>query len=149
MSEADSYVAPGFAPKRFLKVPFARCPVGLSLGILSRKWSLLILRDIGAYRVDRFNRLLESIPGIAPKVLSTRLRELEAAGLIRKVETRRSPKLVRWDLTERGLDLVPVLMLVTAYQSKWNAALLHPGRPPMKVHEIYDRRAMRLLERML
>lgn len=136
-------------PRRYLKVRFDRCPVGLSLGVLGRKWSLLILRDIGAYRIDRFNRLLASLPGLAPKVLTTRLHELERLGLLRKVEERRAPRLVRWDLTERGEDLIPVLMMITAYQSKWNPELLHAGRPSMRVHEMYDRNAMRLLEALV
>jgi DNA-binding HxlR family transcriptional regulator len=142
-------VNPTPRPRRYLKVRFDRCPVGLSLGVLGRKWSLLILRDIGAYRIDRFNRLLDSLPGLAPKVLTTRLRELERLGLIRKVEERRSPRLVRWDLTDRGKDLIPVLMMLTAYQSKWNPEMLHAGRPSMRVHEMYDRDAMRLLHAMI
>ncbi|HTT34935.1 MAG TPA: helix-turn-helix domain-containing protein [Thermoplasmata archaeon] len=146
---AERCVNPTPRPKRYLTVVFDRCPIGLSLGVLGRKWSLLILRDIGAYGIDRFNRLLESIPGLPPKVLSTRLRELERLGLIQKVEERRSPILVRWDLTERGRDLIPVMMMVTAFQSKWNPELLHPGRPPMRVRKMYDREAMALLRGML
>ena len=145
----DACINPAFPPKRYVKVRFDRCPIGLSLGVLGRKWALLILRDIGAYGVDRFNRLLKSIPGIPPKVLSTRLRELESLGLIQKLETSRSPILVRWGLTDRGRDLVPVMMMITAFQSKHNPELIHPGKPTMKVHEMYDREAMRLLEAML
>lgn len=139
----------GLTPRRFLKVKFAQCPIRLSLGILGRKWTLLILRNIGVYRIDRFNRLLESLPGIAPKVLSTRLHELESAGLIRKTEVRRSPIVVRWDLTEQGLDLVPVMMMMGAYHSKWDPDTLHPGRSSMKLGELYDRQALALLRRML
>ena len=138
-------INPNPKPERFLTVRFDRCPVALSLGVLGRKWSLLILRDIGAYKIDRFNRLLRSLPGLPAKVLTTRLRELESIGLIRKTEVRRAPKLVRWELTAQGRDLIPVLMMITAYQSKWNPELLHPGRPSMRVHEMYDAEAMRLL----
>jgi DNA-binding HxlR family transcriptional regulator len=145
----ETWLNPRYPPKRWLKVPFAKCPVGLSLGVLGRKWTPLILRDLGAYHVERFHRLLETIPGIPPKVLATRLKELEAAGLIEKVEASRSPRLVRWDLTERGRDLLPALMLLTAFESKYYGELIHPGRPPMRVHEIYDREAMALLERLL
>jgi DNA-binding HxlR family transcriptional regulator len=145
----EACINPVFPPKRYLRVRFDKCPIGLSLGVLGRKWALLILRDIGAYGVDRFNRLLESIPGIPPKVLSTRLRELEALGLIEKVESSRTPIRVRWGLTARGKDLIPVMMLITAFQSKHNPELLHPGRPRMRVREMYDREAMRLLEAML
>ncbi len=136
-------------PKRFVKVRFARCPIRLSLGVLSRKWSLLILRDIGVYRVDRFNQLLKSLDGISPKVLGTRLRQLESDGLLRKVETRRSPKMVRWDLTERSRDLVPVMMMMGAFHSKWDPDVIHPGRARMRLSELYDREAMRLLRRMI
>jgi DNA-binding HxlR family transcriptional regulator len=145
----ESCINPAFPPKRYLKVRFSKCPVGLSVGVLGRKWTLLILRDIGAYGVDRFNRLLESIPGIPPKVLSTRLRELEALGLIQKLETSRTPIRVRWGLTDRGKDLIPIMMMITAFQSKHNPELIHPGKPSMKVHEMYDREAMRILEKML
>ena len=146
---SEACINPAFPPKRYLKVRFNKCPVGLSIGVLGRKWALLILRDIGAYGVDRFNRLRESIPGIPPKVLSTRLRELEMLGLIEKVEASRTPIRVRWGLTDRGRDLIPVMMMITAFQSKYNAELLHPGRPAMKVHEMYDLEAMQLLESML
>ncbi|MCI4338821.1 MAG: helix-turn-helix transcriptional regulator [Thermoplasmata archaeon] len=145
----ESCINPSFPPKRYLKVRFSKCPVGLSVGVLGRKWALLILRDIGAYGVDRFNRLLESIPGIPPKVLSTRLRELESLGLIQKLETSRTPIRVRWGLTDRGRDLIPVMMMITAFQSKHNPELIHPGKSSMKVHEMYDQEAMRILNEML
>lgn len=145
----DDCVNPGGSPKRFLKVRFDACPIGLSLGVLGRKWSLLLLRNIGAYRIDRFNQLRRSLPGIPPKVLSERLAELEAGGLIHRVETRRTPRMVRWDLTRKGKDLVPVMMMLTAFQSKWNAERLHPGRPPMRLAQMYDGPAMRLLGQFL
>lgn len=137
------------APQRFVKVRFSRCPIRLSLGVLGQKWTLLLLRDIGVYRIDRFNRLLESLEGISPKVLSTRLRQLEAGGLLRRVETRRAPKLVRWALTARSRDLVPVMMMMGAYHSKWDPDVIHPGRTRMRLSELYDREAMNLLRRML
>lgn len=83
--------------------------------MLGKKLSLLILRDIAVYKVDRFNRLLESLPGISPKVLATRLKELQQEGLIWPVENRKShPMIVRWSLTEKGMDVVAILMMVMA-----------------------------------
>lgn len=117
----------------------------LSLGLLGRKWALLVLRNIAVYRIDRFNRLLESLPGIPPKVLSTRLHELETLGLLEKVEASRSPIRVRWDLTEKGRDLLPAMMLLAAFHSKWDPDTVHPGRLPMRVDEMYDRAALRIL----
>ncbi|MFL6315760.1 MAG: winged helix-turn-helix transcriptional regulator [Nitrososphaeraceae archaeon] len=59
------------------QVIFMKCPIKTSLGVLGKKWTMLIIRDIGVYKITRFNRLLESIEGITPRVLSMRLKELE------------------------------------------------------------------------
>jgi DNA-binding HxlR family transcriptional regulator len=59
------------------QIIFIKCPIKTSLGVLGKKWTMLIIRDIGVYKITRFNRLLESIEGITPRVLSMRLKELE------------------------------------------------------------------------
>ena len=55
-----------------------------------KKWTMLILRDIGFLKIVRFNRILESIPGHR-RVLSMRLRELEDKGFIEYVGGKRHP----------------------------------------------------------
>ncbi len=82
----------------------------------------------------------EGIPGITPRVLATRLKELEAAGLIKIVEKRDSPILVRWALTEKGTDTIPILMMIAAFGSRYEAE---------KVGELFNREAMDLLQRYL
>ena len=57
------------------QVSFIECPIKTSLEVLGKKWTMLIIRDIGVRRIARFNRLLESIPVITPRVLSMRLKE--------------------------------------------------------------------------
>ncbi|MFY9567407.1 MAG: helix-turn-helix domain-containing protein [Nitrososphaeraceae archaeon] len=64
------------------QVRFNQCPIRTSLGVLGKKWTILIIRDIGFLKINRFNRLLESIQGLTPRVLSMRLRELEKEGYI-------------------------------------------------------------------
>ena len=59
------------------QVKFIKCPIRTSLGVLGKKWTILIIRDIGFLKINRFNRLLESIQGLTPRVLSMRLKELE------------------------------------------------------------------------
>src|SRR5918995_7323707 len=54
------------------QVRFIECPVKTIQGVLGKKWAILIIRDIGLNKIKRFNRLLESIPGITPRVLSLR-----------------------------------------------------------------------------
>src|SRR5213593_3494681 len=95
------------------------CPIKASMGVLGRKWAMLVLRDIGFRKIDRFNRLLESIPGLTPRVLSMRLKELGEEGIIERIETHTSPMVVHWGLTEKGRDTLPILMRLIAFGSKW------------------------------
>src|SRR5437667_133602 len=118
-------------------VPFKNCPIATSLGVLGRKWSLLIIRDIGWKRADRFNGLLRSIPGLTPRMLALRLGELEDADMIRKVEEHHSPKLVRWALTKKGEDIMPVLMRLVAFGSQWFPERVFEDAQPRSLAELY------------
>jgi DNA-binding HxlR family transcriptional regulator len=131
---------------KFLKVDFADCPVEASLGLLGKKWTFLIIRDISLYGRDRFNGLLKSLPGIPPKVLATRLKQLEQEGFIKKcVEKEVPPRIVRWSLTEKGIDVIPVGMMLSAFGSKWKADTVFDDGRPRKLHEIYNDEAMKFL----
>ena len=134
---------------RFLKFRFRDCPLQISLGAIGKKWALTLLRDIGIYNIDRFNRLLESLPGISPRVLSTRLKQLEEAGMIKRVEKQESPMVVRWGLTEKGYDTMPIIFLLAAYGSKYNADVVFYDKKPRKLHELFDEQGMNLLRRFL
>jgi DNA-binding HxlR family transcriptional regulator len=101
------------------KVEFASCPVEASLGVLGRKWALLVLRDIAMLRADRFNDMLRRTPGMTKRVLAMRLNELEREGFIYRRE--RGPKFTRWALTEKGEDTLPVLMTLVRFGAKWHA----------------------------
>jgi len=68
---------------------------------------MLILRDIGLRKIRRFNRLLESVPGLTPRVLSMRLKELQEEGFIECLESQEVPRVVRWGLTEKGTRHAP------------------------------------------
>jgi DNA-binding HxlR family transcriptional regulator len=46
---------------------FSNCPIQVSLGVLGKKWTLLILRDIGLLKIDRFNRILENSSWLTSK----------------------------------------------------------------------------------
>jgi DNA-binding HxlR family transcriptional regulator len=108
-----------------------------SLGVLGKKWTLLILRDIGFLKIVRFNRILESIPGLTPRVLSMRLRELEDEGFIESVGGKRQPTMVVWRLTEKGRDTMPILIQLTAFGSKWYSDVVFEDKRPRSVNEIF------------
>ncbi len=117
---------------------FAQCPIQtVTLGVLGRKWTGLILRDIGFRKIDRFNRLLESIPGLTPRVLSMRLKELDEEGIIERIETHNSPMVVRWGLTEKGRDTLPILMRLIAFGSKWYPEVVFEDKTPRTLNELF------------
>jgi DNA-binding HxlR family transcriptional regulator len=127
-------------------VSFSECPIKLCAGLLGKKWTMLILRDIGIRNIQRFNRLLESIPGITPRMLSMRLRELEQEGYIERLE--KSNVLVRWTLTEKGKDTLPILMSFIAFGSKWHAGKVFADKTPRTLRELYpDPRAREIIEK--
>jgi DNA-binding HxlR family transcriptional regulator len=129
----------------FVKIDFANCPVETSLGILGKKWTMAIIRDIGAYGVDRFNRLRKSLPGIPPKVLATRLKELEQEGFTHKiVEKSIPPKIVKWALTDKGVDAIRVGMILGTFGSKWYADRVFDDKHPRTMSEIYSREGLEL-----
>ncbi|MDA4128145.1 MAG: helix-turn-helix transcriptional regulator [Thaumarchaeota archaeon] len=121
------------------------CPIHTSLGVLGKKWAMLVLRDISMRKIERFSGLLKSINGITPRVLSMRLKELEEAGIIKKVQTRNSPKMVRWNLTEMGWDALPILMSYVAFGSKWYSTTVFADGVPREMNEIYPQRNLKKL----
>ena len=119
------------------QVRFIKCPIRTSLGVLGKKWTILIIRDIGFLKINRFNRLLESIQGLTPRVLSMRLKELEKEGFIECTEQKTSPMMVLWRLTEKGKDTLPILMQLTAFGSKWYSDVVFEDKRPRKLQEIF------------
>ena len=116
---------------------FSNCPIQTSLGVLGKKWTLLILRDIGLLKIDRFNRIVETLPGLPRKVLSTRLRELEKEGFIECSERRKSPMVVRWTMTQKGKDTLPILMRFIAFGSRWYPDRVFADRTPRTLSELF------------
>lgn len=134
---------------RFTRVRFRPCATEVSLGVLGKRWTLPILRGIGIYRIDRFNRLLKATAGIGTKMLATRLKELEKAGLIERTEQRRSPILVRWGLTARGYDSIAILLLVAAYTSKYSPEMVFDDQHPKRLSEFLDEEGSQLVRSFL
>ncbi len=130
-------------------IHFAKCPIKASMGVFGRKWTTLILRDVGFRKIDRFNHLIESIPGLTPRVLSMRLKELEKDGIIQKIEDENSPTVVRWALTEKGMDALPILMRLIAFGSKWYAKEVFDDKVPRSLNEIFTRPEARAIVQRL
>jgi DNA-binding HxlR family transcriptional regulator len=104
---------------------------------------------MGLYGKDRFNRLLETIYGIAPKVLAQRLSELERAGLITRLESGTSRISVRWSLTEKGIDALAIVLMFIAYGSKYEAGAVFGDKRPRRLSEVLDEDGMKLVRSFL
>lgn len=97
-------------------------PIRESIRRLGRKWTLLILRDMAFLKLDRFGQILRNNPGLTPRVLSRRLREMQEEGLIERTE---EGEWGRYRLTARGEDAVFILLAFLRYGMKH-----HPGGGP-------------------
>jgi DNA-binding HxlR family transcriptional regulator len=95
------------------------CSLAKSLDVVGDRWALLVVREL-LLGPRRFTDLQAGLPGVGTNVLSTRLRELEAEGIIERTVVPSPTPAVLYDLTEDGRDLKPV---VQAF-SRWGARRL-------------------------
>jgi DNA-binding HxlR family transcriptional regulator len=118
------------------------CPVSAALEILGDRWTLLIVRDILIWNRHEYKAFLESGEGIATNVLADRLQKLEAHGVIRKVPHATDSRKCEYYLTEKGLDLAPVLFDMIL----WSAKYEETSASPTAVKRIRDDRQAFLKE---
>jgi DNA-binding HxlR family transcriptional regulator len=88
--------------------------------LLSRRWSLLVLKNLSTKNVIRFNELKRSLKDISNTVLSDRLSELEREGLITKKIYPEIPLKVEYRLTTKAKDLEPILQSLSRWCERWD-----------------------------
>ena len=86
------------------------CPVSVALEILGDRWSLLVIRDLMVRGFRTFKEFQESGEGISTNILADRLRKLDATGIITAEAEETDGRRVNYRLTEKGIDLAPVLL---------------------------------------
>lgn len=96
----------------------SNCPISCSLDILGDKWSLLIIRDLMFAKECTYGDFLRSEEKIATNILASRLKTLEQNGLIKKLEHPDSKSKVLYRLTDKGIDLVPILVELNLWADK-------------------------------
>jgi DNA-binding HxlR family transcriptional regulator len=90
------------------------CPIETTFRIIGKRWTVLIIREILRGNTQ-FNRFMENIQGISPKVLTERLRELEQLGIIRRRIVSEYPIRVEYSLTDMGKGFEPVLLCAASF----------------------------------
>jgi DNA-binding HxlR family transcriptional regulator len=104
------------------------CSIAATLELIGERWSLLIIRDIfnGNRRFDQIQGSL----GIARNVLTTRLQRLVDEGILERRPYSHNPPRQEYFLTEKGLDLWPVLIAMLGWGDRHLAG---PEGPPMMI----------------
>lgn len=90
------------------------CPVAMASEILASRWTLVLLAEMQSGST-RFNEIRRGVPRMSPALLSKRLRELEAAGVIRRVDGT-APE---YRLTEAGQELKPIIASIGHWAMRW------------------------------
>lgn len=104
------------------------CAVALALDQIGERWALLVVRELLS-GPKRFVDLLQGMPGVATNTLTTRLEELETAGLIAKRQLPPPAASVVYELTARGRELEPVLLALVRFGHRSiQAARADPSR---------------------
>lgn len=94
------------------------CPLAMAAEIVCSRWTLLVLREL-IMGSTRFNELRRGVPGMSPALLSRRLKELEAAGIVTRSAVAREPSVHEYRLTEAGYELRPIIEAVGMWGQRW------------------------------
>ena len=84
------------------------CPVAMAAEILCPRWTIVVLRELIAGST-RFNDLRRGVPRMSPALLSQRLKDLEAADIVRRTASPKEPAVFEYQLTPRGRPCIRAL----------------------------------------
>ena len=99
--------------------PSAFCPVFQAAAeLIGRRWTAAIVRSLLGGRL-RFSDILGAIPGLSDRLLTERLRELEAEGIVVRAVIPESPVRVEYGLTAKGLELEHIVVAIDAWAGAW------------------------------
>ncbi|HSA41259.1 MAG TPA: helix-turn-helix domain-containing protein [Mycobacterium sp.] len=102
------------------------CPVAKAMELLDERWTMLVIREMLAGS-QRFTELRRGLPRMSPALLSKRLRELSAAGLVTRTEDRGG---TRYLLTPAGSELEPIVVALGGWAVRWIGELGDPDLDP-------------------
>jgi len=101
-----------------------QCPISSALDIFGDKWTLLVIRDLLFNEKKTYGEFLDAEEKIATNILADRLSLLEMAGILSKHKHPDSKAKILYQLTRKGIDLIPVLVEIIAWSEKYHE--VHP-----------------------
>jgi len=102
------------------------CPINFALESFGDTWSLLIIRDIMFFGKKYYGDFLKSDERIATNILADRLSRLEKAGIIRKIKNVKDKRKDTYQLSEKGIDLLPMLLEIIVWSAKYDSHTAAP-----------------------
>lgn len=99
----------------------SHCPINYCLESFGDKWTLLVLRDIVFRGKSSYGEFLKSEEGFATNILAARLEHLENENILKKTVDRDDARKSKFVLTEKGLDLIPVLFEMMVWSEKYDS----------------------------
>ncbi|MGA4839940.1 winged helix-turn-helix transcriptional regulator [Streptomyces sp. G45] len=117
--------APGLPddPRARVPAPDPDCPVEIALAALRGRWTTLVVRELLDGATRTYSELAARLPQLSDKVLTDRLAQLAAAGVVQRTRTPGWPPAVTYRLTPHGRELGPVLQALW----DWGATRPRPG----------------------
>ena len=88
----------------------SHCPINYTVEHFGDKWSFLIIRGLMFKGKRHYNEFLEAEENVSTSVLGDRLKKLEENGIITKGEDKVKKSRIRYSLTAKGIDLLPVML---------------------------------------
>jgi DNA-binding HxlR family transcriptional regulator len=126
--------APGDQPEKeeveYMKHTHHRrsdCPINFALETFGDPWSLLIIRDIVYVGKKTYGEFLASEEGMATNILASRLAHLEQQGILVKKPSEQDKRREEYILTEKGLDLIPVLVEMANWSAEHDPQTAAPA----------------------
>lgn len=95
------------------------CPINLSLEIIGDRWTLLVLRDLMFGGKRHFREFLQSDEQISTNILADRLKLLVREGILTKRDDPTHKQKATYSLTEKGIELLPIVVQIGAWGSRW------------------------------
>ena len=104
------------------KIAWDGCPIRYASGLFGDKWSLLIIRDL-MFKGRRFyGDFQEAGEGISTNILASRLTDLEENGIISKARDPEKGSRYIYNLTEKGIELMPMMLAMMDWAEKYDEA---------------------------
>ncbi len=104
----------------------SHCPTNYALEHFGDKWSLLIIRDLMFKGKRHYNEFLEAEEQVSTSVLGNRLHGLQEAGLITRSADTVKKSRIRYSLTMKGIDLLPLMVEMIVWSGTYDAATAAP-----------------------